>query len=133
MAKKIYIIEDDANILYSLQAKFSTEGFEVKTDNGVGHILEIVNHVKMFIPQILVLDLILPKFDGFDLLHEFKRKEETKNIPIFVFTNLSDEDSKSRGLNLGADYYFIKDEFSIDQFVAKVKKIIENKEKMVSQ
>ena len=127
MPKKIYIVEDDANLLYSLQAKFSAEGFQVRTDTGNGHVLEIINRMKMSLPDFVILDLILPNFDGFDLLGAIKKDKETKNIPVFVFTSLSDQDSKSRGLNLGADYYFVKDDFSIDGFVNKVKKIIENR------
>ncbi len=130
MSKKIYIIEDNVNILYSLQAKFSADGFKVKTDVGTDDILEIENRIKMYMPDFIILDLILPNFDGFDLLRKLKSLDETKNISIFVFTNLSDKDSKSRGLDLGADYYFIKDDFSIDELVGKVKKIIENREKI---
>lgn len=130
MSKNIYIIEDDANLLFSLQAKFSAEGFKVQTDIGNGNVQEIVNRIKMYLPGFIILDLILPSFDGFDLLAELKKDNETNNIPVFVFTNLSDKDSKSRGLNLGADHYFLKDDFSIDSFVDKFKKIIENKEKI---
>jgi len=130
MSKKIYIIEDDVNILYSLQAQFSADGFKVKTDVGIDDILEIENKIKMYRADFIILDLILPKFDGFDLLRKLKSLDETKNIPIFVFTNLSDKDSKTRGLDLGADYFFIKDDFSIDGFVSKVKRIIKNTNKI---
>ena len=130
MPEKIYIIEDNANILYSLQAKFSADGFKVTTDVGTDDILVIENRIKMSMPDVIIMDLILPNFDGFDLLKKLKGLDETKNTPIFVFTNLSDKDSRARGLDLGADYFFIKDEFSIDGFVDKVKKIINNKQKI---
>ena len=130
MSKKIYIIEDDANILYSLQAKFSAEGFQTAADAGNSYIFETINAAKAYAPDFIILDLILPKFDGFDLIRSLREREETKSIPIFVFTNLSDKDSKARGLNLGADYYFIKEDFGIDQFVGKVRKIIENKDRV---
>ena len=130
MPEKIYIIEDNANILYSLQAKFSADGFKAKTDAGIDDILVIENRIKMYMPDVIIMDLILPNFDGFDLLKKLKGLDETKNTPIFVFTNLSDKDSRTRGLDLGADYFFIKDEFSIDGFVDKVKKIINNKQKI---
>ncbi len=116
--------------MYSLQAKFSADGFKVKTDAGTDDILEIENRIKMYMPDFIILDLILPNFDGFDLLKKLKSLDETKDMPIFVFTNLSDKDSRVRGLDLGADYYFIKDDFSIDELVGKVKKIIENREKI---
>ena len=128
--RKIYIIEDDANLWYGLQAKFSAEGFKVQTDTGNGYVLEIINRIKVNPPDFIILDLILPNFDGFNLLGAIKKDKEIKDIPVFVFTSLSDQDGKSRGLNLGADYYFIKDDFSIDGFVGKVGKIIKNKEKI---
>ncbi len=130
MPKKIYIIEDNANILYSLQAKFSADGFKVEIDAGTDDILEIENKIKMYMPDFIILDLILPNFDGFDLLKKLKSLDKTKDMPIFVFTNLSDKDSRARGLDLGADHFFIKNDFSIDEFVGKVKKIIKNREKM---
>ena len=130
MPKKIYIIEDNANILYSLQAKFSADGFKIKTDVGTDDILEIENRIKMYMPDFIILDLILPNFDGFDLLKKLKSLDKTKDMPIFVFTNLSDKDSRVRGLDLGADHFFIKNDFSIDEFVGKVKKIIKNREKI---
>ena len=113
-----------------MQAKFSADGFKVTTDAGIDDILVIENRIKMSMPDFIILDLILPNFDGFDLLKKLKSLDETKDMPIFVFTNLSDKDSRARGLDLGADYFFIKDEFSIDGFVDKVKKIINNREKI---
>ena len=129
MPKKILIIEDDANLLYGMQAKFNVAGFQVMADAGLSK-KDALNKVKNFKPDFVILDLILPQIDGLELLEEFKADQEISSIPVFIFTNLSDQDSKSRGLDLGADYYFIKDDFSIDEFVDKVKKIVENKEKI---
>ena len=81
-------------------------------------------------PDFIILDLLLPKVDGFDILNELKKDKETANLPVFIFTNLSDEDSKEKGLNLNVAHYFIKSDFSIDDFVEKIIKIIKNREKM---
>ena len=127
-SKKIFIIEDEASLLYSLQAKFRIEGFEVMSDIGSEQ-AEVINKILRFKPNYIILDLILPKIDGFALLKEFKNQEATSAIPIFIFTNLSDQESRAKGLKLGADYYLVKADFSIDQFVSKIKAIIRNQEK----
>jgi len=130
MPKKIFIIEDDANLLSSLQAKFSLEGFQVETSSGNVEIQEIINDIKRSRSDYIVLDLILPRVDGFEIIKDLNADEETVDLPIFIFTNLSDQDSRSRGMELGAKYYFIKNDFSVDEFVEKIKKIINNRGKM---
>lgn len=126
--KKIFIIEDDANLLYSLLAKFRVEGFDVITDEGINK-TEIMEKIKVFRPDYIILDIILPKINGFQMLAEIKADQTISKIPIFIFTNLSDSDSRRKGKELGADFYLIKTELNIDEFVAKFKKIIGNKEK----
>ncbi len=126
--KKILIIEDDANLLYSLQAKLSVQGFKVVTDDGFAE-EELMDKIINFKPDFVILDLILPKIDGFAFLKRIKATAEISSIPIFIFSNLSDDDSRSRGLNCGADYYLIKSQFSLDEFVTKVVKIIANRTK----
>lgn len=127
--KKIFLLEDDVNILYGLEAQFSTDNFEVESSEGEEDVEELLDNIRAFSPDYLVLDLILPKLDGFEVVKKIKEDEELSDLPIFIFTDLSDEDSKNRSLELGADYYFIKEEFDIYEFAEKVKKIINNKEK----
>ena len=126
---KLFIVEDDVNVLYSLQNKFSMEEFNVNTDTGNSRIESIVTKIKLFQPDYIILDLLLPRIDGFELMRSIRTDENTNNIPIFVFTNLSDQDSKARCEQLGAEQIFIKDDFSVDAFIEKVMKIIENKNK----
>lgn len=126
--RKIFIVEDDANLLYGLQAKFRVEGFEVITDEGADK-KEAMEKIKIQKPDYIVLDIILPKINGFNMLAEIKADPAISKIPIFIFTNLSDSDSWRKGAELGADFYLIKTELNLDEFVAKFKKIISNKEK----
>ena len=127
LGKKLYIIEDDANILYGLRAKFSLDGFQTEVDIGIEDVENILNKIRIFNPDYIILDLILPKVNGFDLLAKIKADQRIFKIPVFIFTNLSDEDSKARGKKLGTDYYFIKNDFTLDEFVDKVKNIIKNR------
>lgn len=127
--KKILIIEDEANLLYGLQAKFRVAGFEVITDEGADK-TEVMEKIKFFKLDYIILDIILPRVDGFNLLAEIKADPAISLIPVFIYTNLSDADSQRRGRELGADFYLIKTGLNLDEFVAKFKKIIDNKEKI---
>jgi len=127
MGKKIFIVEDDVALLSSLQAKFSVEGFNVLVHNGAGDINEILKLLKTSMPDLIILDLILPKIDGFELLGTIKATDTVNTIPVFVFSNLSDNDSKEKCQKLGAEQYFVKSDFNLDQFIEKIKKIISNK------
>ena len=130
MKEKILIIEDDVNILYGLEAKLNVEGFNIVTNDGNSAMKEVIDQVKSCQPDYIVLDLMLPKINGFDVITALVADQETNKIPIIVFTNLSDEDSKAKGLKLGATHYFVKSEFNIDSFVTKVKKIIDNRKRL---
>ena len=130
MDKKIFIIEDDANILYSLEANFSAEGLDTQTSEGEEELDEILENIRDFEPDYLILDVILPKLDGFEIIKKIKEDDELSDLPIFVFSDISDEDSRSRSLEIGADYFFPKDEFDTYEFTEKVKKIMANSERL---
>ena len=127
--KKIFIIEDDANILYGLEAQFSAAGLEVEVSEAEEDAEELLDNLREFQPDYIVLDIILPKIDGFEIVKKIKSDSELSDKEIFIFTDLSDEDSRQRSLEMGADYVFFKDDFDTFQFAEKVIKIISNQEK----
>ncbi|MFA6194166.1 MAG: response regulator [Patescibacteria group bacterium] len=131
--KKIFIIEDDANILYGLESQFSADEFEVGTATGDEEIEELMEELRDFEPDFIILDLILPKIDGFEIVKRLKSDDELNDKQIFIFTDLSDEDSRQRSLQLGADYVFFKEEFDTFEFVEKVKRIVAVQEKTVDR
>jgi DNA-binding response OmpR family regulator len=131
--KKIFIIEDDANLLYGLESQFSADEFEVETATGNEEIEELLENIRDFEPDYIILDLILPKIDGFEIIKKLKSDDELNDKQIFIFTDLSDEDSRQRSLQLGADYVFFKEEFDTFEFVEKVKRIIATQEKTVDR
>lgn len=122
--EKLFIIEDDINILSALKAKFSVDGFQVAENSGADEAEEILKQIKIFKPDFIILDLLLPKTDGFEVLKKVKGDNETSKIPTFIFTNLSDADSRLKSEELGSDYYFIKKDFMVDEFVGKVENIV---------
>ena len=128
-SKKIFIIEDDANLLYGLESEFTAGEMEVETSEGNEDLDELMKRMSDFSPDYIILDLILPKVDGFEIIKKIKGDEDLSDKQIFIFTDLSDEDSRQRSLQLGADYVFFKEEFDTFEFAEKVKKIVANQEK----
>lgn len=132
MGKKIFIIEDDANILYGLESEFTSADFSVEVSEGEEEIEEMIELISDFDPDYIILDLILPKVDGFEIIKRIKEDADLSEKQIFIFTDLSDEDSRQRSLEVGADYVFFKEEFGIFEFAEKVKKIVHNQTKVKS-
>lgn len=125
--KKVLIIEDDVNILYALEAQFLEAGFEVEVDEAEEEALTIINHLRKVNPDYIVLDLILPQAEGFDLLRIIKGDERLRDKAVFVFTDVSEADSRSRSLALGADYFFFKEQFDAVEFCERALKVINNR------
>ncbi|MDP3836919.1 MAG: response regulator [bacterium] len=125
--KKIFLLEDDTNILYGLEAQFGSDEFIVESSEGEEPLEELLDNIRDFEPDYIILDLILPKLDGFEVVKRIREDADLSEVMIFIFTDLSDEDSKNRSIELGAEYYFIKEEFDTYEFAEKVKKIIDNR------
>lgn len=130
MEKKIFIVEDDSNILYGLEANFSAEGLDVETSEAEEEVDELLDNIRDFGPDYIIMDVILPKLDGFEIVKKIKEDDELSEVQIFIFSDISDEDSRSRSLEIGADYFFPKDEFDTYEFTEKVKKIMANNERL---
>lgn len=118
---KILIIEDDSFLLSMYAAKFELENFTVLLaqdgDKGLRLALKEV-------PDIILLDIILPKKDGFEVLKGLRADEETKNMPVILLTNLSQKDDIDKGVELGVVDYLIKAHFTPSEVVDKVKKVL---------
>jgi DNA-binding response OmpR family regulator len=131
MKKNIFIIEDDINLAGAMQAQFNLKKFNAEINIGNEEDIEaLINEIKKVDAEIVILDLILPKLDGFEIIKKIREDEEISDIYIFIFTDVSDEDSKARGLQVGANQYFIKEDFSVEEFTEKVKRIMDNREAM---
>lgn len=105
--------------------KFSDAGFEVvMAASGT----EAETKARSEKPGLMLLDLVLPEEDGFDVLKKLKSDESTKNIKIIIFSNLSQEEDKQRAESLGADGFIAKSDFTPHQIVEQVRKIIGEQE-----
>ncbi len=109
--------------MYSL--KFEGEGFEVwKAGNGVEGLKAIEEHG---VPDIMLLDVIMPQMDGFAMLEQVKSKANVKNVPVILLTNLGQENDVKRGMELGASDYLVKANLTPAQVVEKVRAILDKK------
>jgi two-component system alkaline phosphatase synthesis response regulator PhoP len=116
--KKILVIDDDKFLLKLYSDKLQREGFEVPQSLS-GE--EGFNRVFIEKPDLVILNLILPGKNGFEVLSEIKLNPKTKNIPVIILTNLEQESDIKRGLKMGAATYLIKTEFSVNQLPELVK------------
>lgn len=118
---KILIIEDDLFLRRLCQKKLEKEGFEVVlAEDGK----EGIEQAKKNIPDLILLDIILPNTDGFEVLKILKEETSTKLIPIILLSNLGQKEDIDRGLSLGATDYLIKAHFSPQEIVDKVKETL---------
>ncbi|MFA6171151.1 MAG: response regulator [Patescibacteria group bacterium] len=119
--KKILIVEDDSFLLTMYANKFEMENFEVlmAEDGKKGLKLALKER-----PDLILLDLILPIMDGFEVLKEIKADEKVRRIPVILLTNLSQREEVDRALLLGAQDYMIKAHFMPSEVVEKVKNVL---------
>lgn len=103
------------------KTKFEMEGFKVTVaENGVTGLDE----VKKKHPDIVLLDILLPKMDGFSVLEELKADDAVKDIPVILLTNLGQKDDVEKGLKMGVADYLIKAHFKPSETVDKVRKVL---------
>ncbi len=121
---KILIVEDDRYISKMYQLKLSLEGYEVEVaENGK----DGVDKVKEFMPNIILLDILMPELDGFEVLKIIKGDDATKDIPVLIMSNLGQEDHVEKGMKLGAVGYIVKSQYTPSKVVEKIKSIIAGK------
>jgi len=121
--KTIIFIEDEPTLQKTVGRFLENEGYEIKSaiDGETG--LAMVKKIK---PDLVLLDLILPKKDGFEVLKEIKGDETTKDIPVIILTNLEKTADIEKTLSLGATTYLVKANYELEEIVKKIKEIINN-------
>ncbi|HUD09123.1 MAG TPA: response regulator [Candidatus Saccharimonadales bacterium] len=115
--QKILIIEDDRALQSALVEMLSQEGYEtISAYDGQ----EGMEKAEVEKPNLILLDLILPKKDGYEVLAEIKKGSD-KNIPVLILTNLEELDNVQRALDLGAKTFMVKSDFSLRDIIEKIK------------
>lgn len=119
--QKILVAEDDIFLKKILQTKLNLKGFEViSAINGEETLKKIIEEK----PDLVLLDLMMPKKNGFEVMEELKKSHPEIKIPIIILSNLGQESDIERGKKLGAVDYLIKANFSINNVVEKVVKYL---------
>lgn len=119
---KVLLVEDDPLMIRMYQRKLLGDGFEVEAalDGEEGLV-----KVRSFRPDLVLLDIMMPKLNGLQVLERVKSDPTISKTPIIILTNIgSSEDDINRGLELGAVAYLVKSYYRPDEVVAKVKEVL---------
>ena len=115
--RKILVVADDTYLANAYRVKLVKAGFEIKNAFDGVEALEIL---QTFTPDIILLDIVMPKKDGFATLADIKKDEKLKNIPVILTSNLGQKEDKDRGMQLGATAFFVKTDFSLNSLIDKI-------------
>ncbi len=118
---KILIVEDDNFLVDMYTTKFELEGFQVIAAEDGEKGIALAQEEK---PDIILLDILMPKKDGFSTLEDLKKDDVTKDIPVILLTNLGQKEDVKKGFDLGAAGYLIKAHFMPSEVVDKIKAIL---------
>lgn len=116
--KKILLVEDDAALANVYKTRLEMEGFDV---NRVGNGEEALTAAIQYRPDLIVLDVMMPKINGFDVLDLLRTRPETASMRVIMLTALSQAKDKERAEKLGADDYLVKSQVVISDVVARIK------------
>ena len=119
--KKILLVEDDPFLIDIYTTKFKEAGFNVVVEENGGEVLATIKEEK---PDLIVLDIILPNVDGWQILQEIHNDKELKGLRVIVLSNLSQKSEVEKGINLGAVKYLIKAHYTPTEVVEEVKKVL---------
>ncbi len=119
--KKVFITEDDKLFRDLLFRKLTANGFEVVSAIDAESALKTL---ETFVPDLAILDILLPGANGFDLLSRIRQNEKTKNIPVVLLSNLSSKDDFQKGKDLGIAAFLVKAAVTPNEVVAEVNRIL---------
>lgn len=120
--KKIVVVEDEEILQKALSIELLGAGFEVMSAfDGIAGL----SLIQKEIPDLVLLDLTMPKLNGFDVLKELQTKTETKSIPVIILSNLGQVEDKEKAMSLGATDYFIKSSTDLSLLTQKIGKMLQ--------
>lgn len=119
--KKVLIVEDEQTLLKTIEFTLKDKGYEVFVAMDGEEASKLIKEKK---PDIVLLDILLPKKNGLEVLQEMKDDPEVANTPVLLLTNLSDEESISQGVSLGARGYFVKSDMTLEEVAEKVAEVL---------
>ena len=126
MASKvtIFIAEDDPLMARLYEKAFRLSGYEINLAFDGEEAIKKIEELRENKPTIIILDIMMPKLSGFDVLKFLKQEKDFKNIPVVVLTNLAGKEDAEKALSMGAVLYLVKSQYDPKQVVEKIKEII---------
>jgi len=128
--KKILLVEDEEIMISLLQKKLTNEGYEVSVARDGEEGLKAMREVR---PDLVLLDIIMPKMGGFEVMEEMNKDKELKKIPVIVISNSGQPVELDKAQKLGAKDWLIKTEFDPQEVIDKVKKQVPPFEKFIKE
>lgn len=122
--QRILIVEDDVFLRQLLVEKFKKEGYIVREASDGREALQYIAENP---PHIVILDLLMPEVDGFQVLEKLRADARTKDLPVVILSNLGEQEHVNRVKALGADDYLIKAHLFLDEIVEKVREVIKKR------
>ena len=120
--KRILIAEDDKFIANAYRVKLAKVGFELAMATDGEEVIRVLN--SGWRPDLIILDVVMPKKDGFAVLAEMKKNEQWKRIPVIVASNLGQKEDIDRGRGLGAVDYIVKSDITMEGLVKQINSIL---------
>jgi len=121
---KVLVVEDEEFLIRALVDNLVADGYIVDIARNGNDAVSIIRKRK---PDLILLDILMPKSDGFYVLEEIKKNPEWKSIPAIILSNLGEDKAIRRALEMGADDYFVKSQHPIQEVIERVKKYLEGK------
>ena len=122
--KHILLVEDDPFLVDIYTTKFKEAGFPIEVAIDGGQALKKIEEKK---PDLILLDIVLPRLDGWEILAELRDKKITPGLKVVVLSNLGQKSEVDKAFALGATQYLIKAHYTPSEVVEKVKKVLESK------
>ena len=118
---KVLLVEDDVNLRDIYFARFQAEGYDLAVASNGEEALALAVKEK---PDLIVLDVMMPRISGFDVLDILRSTPETAHTKVIMMTALSEESDKARGKALGVDEYLVKSQVTLEDVVATAKRVL---------
>jgi len=118
---RVLLVDDDITLLDMYKERLQMAGYEIITaSNGE----EALSKATETLPHVILLDVMMPKINGFDTLNILKSTAETKDIPVIILTALTQDNHRQKGMSDGASDYVVKSEVMPKEVVAKIEKVV---------
>jgi|AntAceMinimDraft_12_1070368.scaffolds.fasta_scaffold01652_4 DNA-binding response OmpR family regulator len=125
VSRRIMWVEDDVFLSDIIKKKCSANKCDLMQATTAE---ETFSQLKTQLPDIIILDILLPGRNGFEILKELKETTETKNIPVIILSNFGQKEEVQKGIELGAEKYLVKATLSLDDILVEVNRVLQDTE-----